>query len=1077
MPKQSGLSGPRRRYEKAPSEENLGDVVDVTNENQNKITKTDVEFGEGVDFDFSLVKDRETVEKRSKYQSVSIAVVSVFVLFLMVVVKPNYSFSKTPTLHPPNHNLEQMCSNESVTTSDGLSSCKTVCEPASCCFTSSPSNCFIENRKVCHEYSSCKPFFSEEEYSKEEPYFFETGKVDKNGNIGYIEGETDSESKKKDKKVSPGLTGVKPAPLNIDDLCSKENRITASGMLQCEAACEGGSCCWEGTCGERYQKECKNYQVCNSAGTSLVSPTDQVNYLCSPTRIGNISKSLSALERDKNMDECRSICEPRSCCFSNSLNNCYGDNSQWCDEFASCKGLSNTDADSPPPIPTGTVDIKNDCREELVLSSNDYVKCEQACLIASCCFSEEGCAKKGVKCEDFSVCESFIESVETGGGSFAGTTGKFTIETDDSLTANSGGSFPYINDKLDKSKLKPEIEQGNIENGKNEEIDDYFTKYENVQDEKASSYNTESHDDVYKEENEVENSIGIQQTEQNENVPPLGTKESENNDDLYYKYKGTTEDIEKTVGQNVNIAPKNDDYFFIEENKESSISDGAQQREKTVPTQSKNDGNDDRYYHVEAITQDIENSVNIRANDDYFDIDSKVPEGNEQDPSTVKPNDDQLIQDLLKMEKEVEQFEESIDAEEILEERPNLTSLVPALDAVCDAENIDNPEVVRECEEACAPALCCVAQGDIDCSVSDPSLCRAFSACNPFWEMDGFHPKFIEEKKEVNTSEKVEFVEEVVTNKFGDPVETVDVPMISSANSNSKLTAISSVCSNDAIQSLNGYNECVILCNPALCCIGLGEDCSISKQGWCAEHDICRNVWTGPSAGSEETNEKPNEVIILQETPSPSVRTTDMPTTSPTYRTTPHPTYNTMDLSNSIPEIPNETSGEDESIGKVCSDENIASRGGLNQCVLKCNEALCCVGMGTDCFFQKREWCEEYTHTCNRIFSEELNINFGAGSQQNQNEMVTSITSAPTQNPTHNPTHNPTAAPTSFPKKTANVQINSICSKENVESQDGHDHCILECNVALCCFRVGSDCSRSRIEWCGEYQSCSNVFG
>ena len=456
----------------------------------------------------------------------------------------------------------------------------------------------------------------------------------------------------------------------------------------------------------------------------------------------------------------------------------------------------------------------------------------------------------------------------------------------------------------------------------------------------------------------------------------------------------------------------------------------------------------------------------------------------------------------------------------------SISSLVSPkeLENICDPENFDDEKMVTACKEACEPALCCVGVGNEDCSISHPAACADFIACNPYWEVEGYQVRLFVSSNNPQTTDETDYVsknEEDYTNEGYDDVNYDDedfqnengferTPISKPATSDSKYNtamptmtpiivsnsvpahspsltgkttpvSINSICSQQNLQNEDGYKYCVLQCNQALCCLGVGRDCSNSKHEWCSEFSACSSVWS-----SEE------DIKIKQNISSAPTKTiTKNPTSPPHYL----PSSTVKTNNNIIAAKP---------ITKICSDDNLRTQDGYDYCVLECNQALCCTGLGKDCSVSKKDWCEEFS-VCSRVWNgkyskpneikseylsedetdDYLASNFG------ESVSFSSEYSAVVQDDDNHeneekdfdddnkskPILNPSPPVATIPQSVNRpIPVKTICSNDSLADQEGYDYCVLECNQALCCIGIGQSCLESRKEWCMEFSVCNKVW-
>jgi len=136
----------------------------------------------------------------------------------------------------------------------------------------------------------------------------------------------------------------------------------------------------------------------------------------------------------------------------------------------------------------------------------------------------------------------------------------------------------------------------------------------------------------------------------------------------------------------------------------------------------------------------------------------------------------------------------------------NVTSTIPPapanLDAVCSASTVVAANGIRQCSTYCQPAECCWEQGVTPCTSNE--VCAAYSPCLHLGAVDTLSP---------NIS-----------------------------------ALLHSVCSNQSLSSVGGYESCKVACQPAQCCFnsnvtnsmsGIGCPLQTMNQTWCHQYASC----------------------------------------------------------------------------------------------------------------------------------------------------------------------------------------------------------------------------------------------
>ena len=165
----------------------------------------------------------------------------------------------------PTQDLSLICSQDSVSTSEGLTICVQSCEPGSCCDVQKEgiASCYFDFSETCDLYKPCTNLATtaeaeppQQDDSNSNPTVAEEDPTTLPVTQATVPTTTTTEA-----SVALLVNDPPPTPLeDLTEVCAFEALAgsTASG-LQCFEICRPGSCCLDGTCSGQV---CELYQPC-----------------------------------------------------------------------------------------------------------------------------------------------------------------------------------------------------------------------------------------------------------------------------------------------------------------------------------------------------------------------------------------------------------------------------------------------------------------------------------------------------------------------------------------------------------------------------------------------------------------------------------------------------------------------------------------------------------------------------------------------------------------------------------------------------------------------------------------------
>lgn len=325
------------------------------------------------------------------------------------------------------------CSDESRSTELGRTACLQGCQPGLCCFGPHES-CFDQNVFSCLLYSPCENVIDMNgTFDGIVPLFNKTSGID-------------------------GGYNVSLPPDNINDLCFEDSLLTEEGVNQCSEACSESACCTSDTnnCFANNSEACNRYGTClNLLFIATESPTSAPSAATAqPASVGSPSGGTDGeLEPPPNYlesvchgggggfksSDCYIACEEASCCFTSNATNCYTNRSDWCDLYALCEEVLNQDyRDSSI--------LKRACD----FKSNPDA-CIELCAEGTCCFEEPSCgANNPGFCDYYAPCSVVYDLTS---GETSNTTNVLLMEVcDSSRVLSSVGAWQECSDSCEAGR-------------------------------------------------------------------------------------------------------------------------------------------------------------------------------------------------------------------------------------------------------------------------------------------------------------------------------------------------------------------------------------------------------------------------------------------------------------------------------------------------------------------------------------------------------------------------------------------------------------------------------------------------
>ena len=270
----------------------------------------------------------------------------------------------------PPPELPEICAEEMTENDpDAAAECHNLCLPGLCCIgLGLHSNCLFSDEKDCLAYKQhCGTVWSKQIYGSN--------------------------------------THIVPSP--VASICSDASAVTLDSLSLCDILCQQGACCWEkglGNCYDVNAVACAEYVAfCSMSwledelNLSPAPPSQPLSDLC----------SLSNIEHDDGLRECKAACNLGACCFDlKTKENCFDD--LGCIDYEVCLQLPSDAWETSHIVPSP---IEYICSPGKLLSAEGRASCAQACIAGGCCFAEESrsCyADDPDQCKKYEPCSANI---------------------------------------------------------------------------------------------------------------------------------------------------------------------------------------------------------------------------------------------------------------------------------------------------------------------------------------------------------------------------------------------------------------------------------------------------------------------------------------------------------------------------------------------------------------------------------------------------------------------------------------------------------------------------------------------
>ena len=337
--------------------------------------------------------------------------------------------SKSPAITPVNDEtelkVEEACSESSLETLQGMTSCGKLCVDKKCCFDDGNK----DKCDSCEDYKSCKTFFTQTSKSKLELETLCTrDKISDNyntcshicsqrsccfnwGQEGNCYNNNENWCDEFHHCYNLNWVDVSKEETSalISEACSKMNVMTDEGRERCLSLCEDHTCCFSQTDDNCYKQEtefCVGYESCRNL---YISPKYMTEEFCAKDKI---SSTLG-------YSVCSVLCTGRSCCFQEKGSDkyCYDEFQSWCDEFNSCYNIDSiTSVVNSYNSDTEGYIVNHVCRPDKLKTDDGVKDCQDICSERYCCFESgrNNCYDDSTQwCDEFKACKN-LDSLLSG---------------------------------------------------------------------------------------------------------------------------------------------------------------------------------------------------------------------------------------------------------------------------------------------------------------------------------------------------------------------------------------------------------------------------------------------------------------------------------------------------------------------------------------------------------------------------------------------------------------------------------------------------------------------------------------
>lgn len=282
--------------------------------------------------------------------------------------------------------VKDVCSRNSVATTEGRDQCESLCRARSCCFAQDDRNCRVDNKNWCDGYSICEVLIDERPFTS---------------TINYDE--------------SSGPKAME---------CHQSKITTSISLLMCEESCMLAACpCFgdlsDWNCGYKSTSDsinCKEWEYCRPLLANLVNDDAFGNGSLNNGKNNEILQSISSacnkdnIKSSKGKEECFELCEDKMCCFGSCRDNAE------CDLYANCWNLMDTSdggtdsIDDGPKLRPPPDDLEELCDPSTLDQDMRQTQCKEACSIGQCCMGIGFSCQNNIKyCLQFAACDIIWE--------------------------------------------------------------------------------------------------------------------------------------------------------------------------------------------------------------------------------------------------------------------------------------------------------------------------------------------------------------------------------------------------------------------------------------------------------------------------------------------------------------------------------------------------------------------------------------------------------------------------------------------------------------------------------------------
>jgi len=322
--------------------------------------------------------------------------------------------------------IDEICSEESVTTLSGRAECQEQCNGHLCCFDTGAYGCAGDPSQNCLAYAGCETLVITPRTSNDQSQSQSSNTINGvDGNTGPKDSDPDEFS------------------LALQEACSEDSLKTLEGIQQCHNKCQTHLCCFTNEsnlagedCSVATNEACDAYKPCQR----LVSPgyaqsADKSSTLDMQYMKQSVQDKCSPPSNPYLIDEawvagCHAICADRFCCLVDErLDSSCVDSvgKAECSAYETCSILINDSGREITDINAlqgSLAAVEEVCNSKVSSDSALHADCERKCDTRSCCFEPNptySCYHMEQDwCDEYKPCEYvgfhfFILSSEGGG--------------------------------------------------------------------------------------------------------------------------------------------------------------------------------------------------------------------------------------------------------------------------------------------------------------------------------------------------------------------------------------------------------------------------------------------------------------------------------------------------------------------------------------------------------------------------------------------------------------------------------------------------------------------------------------